>query len=137
MQRRVNRVVTYLGLRIPAGFALVLLLLFAALRVQAQTPSSLTPEQLQAFQNLAPEQQKAIMDAIGGQSTTPGTVDSLSGAQEADRARSSSAVNGERRQPVPEPAQPSKYFARDGSIPPFARSSMISGIVADRVDRQR
>jgi protein involved in polysaccharide export with SLBB domain len=113
MQRRVNRVVTYLGLRIPAGFALVLLLLFAALHVQAQTPSSLTPEQLQAFQNLAPEQQKAIMDAIAGQSTTPGTVDSLSGAQEADRTRSSVDVNGERRQQVAEPAKSAKRPSKE------------------------
>jgi hypothetical protein len=55
--------VKYWGLRIPAGFAVVLICLFAALHLEAQTPSSLTPEQLQAFENLPPEEQKAIIDA--------------------------------------------------------------------------
>jgi hypothetical protein len=90
------------GLRIPAGFALAfaLLFLFAARHVQAQTPSSLTPEQLQAFQNLPPEQQKAIMDTIAKSSTTPCTVDSVCGAEEADRTRSSVGANGEGRHSV-------------------------------------
>jgi hypothetical protein len=95
----------YWGLRAFAGFALALLFLLVTLQARAQTPSSLTPEQLQAFQNLPPEQQKAIMDAIAKPSSTPGTVDSIGGAEEADRTRSTVRTNGERRQSVTEPGR--------------------------------
>ena len=87
---------SYWGLRALPGFVLALLSLFAALQVQGQTASSLTPEQIQAFQNLPPEQQKAIMDTFAKSPATTGT-ESVGNPAEAGRTGGNVGPNGERR----------------------------------------
>src|SRR5690348_9036284 len=52
------------AMRVGASFAFALYIFFAALRVEAQAPSSLTPEQLQIYQSLSPEQQQAVLNAM-------------------------------------------------------------------------
>jgi hypothetical protein len=51
-----------------------LLFLLVALQVEAQTPFSLTPEQLKALPNLTPEQQKAIGQNLLAQPLNTGPV---------------------------------------------------------------
>src|SRR5437879_4159110 len=54
----------YRALRIPTGLAFLFFTFLSASQANAQTPSSLTPEQLRVFQSLPPEQQQAILDAM-------------------------------------------------------------------------
>jgi hypothetical protein len=82
----------------PIGFVPALHLPFLALQAQAQTPSSLTPEQPQAFQNLPPEQQKAIMDAIAKSSGTTSQIEPASTTEETDKVHRGVDANGQRRQ---------------------------------------
>jgi protein involved in polysaccharide export with SLBB domain len=72
-------------------------LLVLTWHVQAQTPSSLTPEQLQVFESLPPEQQKAVMDAIA-KSSGEGAIDGVASAtEEADQSRTAPAPNSAHR----------------------------------------
>ncbi|HJS91153.1 MAG TPA: SLBB domain-containing protein [Steroidobacteraceae bacterium] len=53
--------------RVRRACVLLVLLLAATLQLHAQTlPSSITPEQLQIFQSLSPEQQQAVLSALKG-----------------------------------------------------------------------
>ncbi|MGH8219659.1 MAG: SLBB domain-containing protein [Steroidobacteraceae bacterium] len=56
------------ALRVGTSIACALYILIAAAWVEAQTPASLTPEQLQIFQSLSPEQQQAVLSALRGSS---------------------------------------------------------------------
>jgi hypothetical protein len=78
--------------RAPIGFVPALLFFFVALQAQGKTPSSvtpdsLTPEQIQAFQNLPPEQKKAIMDAIAKPSGTTSQIERAGPTEEGDKVR--------------------------------------------------
>src|SRR5437764_11198813 len=66
----------YRSLRMRAGLAFLFFAFVSVFQAQAQTPSSLTPEQLQVFQNLPPDQQKAILDAMSKSSPAGPTEDS-------------------------------------------------------------
>src|SRR6266853_5412568 len=66
----------YRPLRIPAALAFLFFTFLSVFHAQAQAPSTLTPEQLQVFQNLPPDQQKAILDAMSKSSTAGPTDDS-------------------------------------------------------------
>src|SRR5437660_9984020 len=66
----------YRSLRMPAGLAFLVFAFLSVFQAQAQTPSSLTPEQLQVFENLPPDQQKAILDAMSKSSRAGPTDDS-------------------------------------------------------------
>jgi hypothetical protein len=61
IRRRVNRRIRYRGLRALTGFALALFSLFTALQAQAQTPSSLTREQLEAHANLPRDRATVVL----------------------------------------------------------------------------
>src|SRR2546429_4082094 len=89
----------YRSLRMPAGLAFLVFAFLSVFQAQAQTPSTLTPEQLQVFQNLPPDQQKAILDAMS-KSSAAGPTDDLS-------KTSGEAPEGKRREaPQGEPLTP-------------------------------
>src|SRR6185437_4765612 len=68
------------ALRVGAFVACALYILIAALPVTAQSPSSLTREQLQIFQSLSPEQQQAVLSAVS-QSSSGGNTMGQTGAE--------------------------------------------------------
>ena len=55
-------------------------LLLSPERAQSQTPPSMSPELLQIFQGLTPEQQQAIMQQLGGGGGVSGILGALGGA---------------------------------------------------------
>src|SRR2546421_9531178 len=89
----------YRFLRMPAGLAFLVFTLLSVFQAQAQTPSSLTPEQLQVFQNLPPDQQKAILDAMSKSSAAAPTED-------LSKAGGEAAGEGGRREAPAAPAPP-------------------------------
>src|SRR5437016_3425624 len=81
----------YRALRIPTGLLFLFFAFLSVFHADAQTPSSLTPEQLRVFQSLPPEQQQAILDAMS-KSSAASPTDELS-------KTSGEAPEGERREP--------------------------------------
>src|SRR5437879_4977666 len=83
----------YRALRIPAALAFLFFTFLSVFQAQAQTPSTLTPEQLRIFQSLPPEQQQAILDAMSKSSS------STSGApQQTEKSRGEGSANSQRQE---------------------------------------
>src|SRR5438105_366006 len=80
-------------LRTPVWLACLFSVVLAGFQVSAQTPpSSLTPEQMQIFRNLPPEQQKAVLDAMSKSSPETAGI--------GEPQTSSAGIEGEQR-PAP------------------------------------
>ena len=104
----------YRALRIPTGLLFLFFAFLSVFHADAQTPSSLTPEQLRVFQSLPPEQQQAILDAMS-KSSAANPTDELSktggeAVTEGGRREAAKGTTGETGKGAPAPPGPPRML---------------------------